>query len=121
MAAVLIVLGGAMIAERVEKSKEKKRLKKEHDDTRYKELVEETGRRMSRTESGPLVRLSLDEESGTSYGGDAVPPPAYEDVARVQRRHTGGPEERWSQGEQQTDGEKKKKGGVRGLLNKIGS
>lgn len=78
-----MVVGGAMVTERIAKDKEKKRLKKEHDETRYRELVEETGRRLSRTESGQVVRQSassIEEQAGQR---DEVPS-LYNDTAEVE-------------------------------------
>ncbi|KAF2216201.1 hypothetical protein CERZMDRAFT_81354 [Cercospora zeae-maydis SCOH1-5] len=134
MAALLVVLGGAMLAERVEKSKEKKRLKKELDEMRYQELVEETGRRLSRTDSsgGQVIRNGRREgdgddvacEDGEERGGGRLP--GYEVVGSRRdsavddgRQRRGGEEEveRRRSLTRQSDGSRKRKG-IKGIFGK---
>ncbi|KJX93514.1 hypothetical protein TI39_contig4301g00001 [Zymoseptoria brevis] len=53
--AFVLVWAGVMIKEKVEDRKERKRMKQVDIDRKYKELQEETQRRLSRTASGGLV------------------------------------------------------------------
>ena len=105
MAAIFIVAGLA-IADKVEKKKEAKRLKKERDEVRYRELQIETNRRLAaRTQSGGSnnvidtsatateypdaedERLSDQEkEMQTAAAVDDAPPPRYEDAVAVGER-----------------------------------
>lgn len=77
MAAVLLVFAGTVLRERAEK----RRKKKESDETRHRELVEKTESRLSRNESGQEIRHHY---SGTASDNDVatdqVAPPSYEDV-----------------------------------------
>ncbi|GIZ46492.1 hypothetical protein CKM354_000961800 [Cercospora kikuchii] len=115
MAAVLIVLGGAVIAERVEKSKEKKRLKKEHDDTRYRELVEETGRRLSQTDSNQIIRHSS-VASDDLVEDDAATPPPYEEVVRTESTPSTNRGEPLETHQSRQNDEPRKKKGIKGLF-----
>lgn len=80
--AALILVAGAALVEKLEKQAALKKAKKDHDDARYKELVEETERRLSlsRTESdGQVIRHESGEEFGAS-AEDEAGPSRHEDV-----------------------------------------
>lgn len=82
MAAVLLVFGAVMLKERVEKSKAAKREKKELDESRYRDLVEETERRLSRVESGQVIRHQHSgSESEDELESEHVASPIHEDGA----------------------------------------
>lgn len=104
-----------MIAERVEKSKEKKRLKKEHDDTRYRELVEETGRRLSHTDSNQIIRHSS-VASDDLVEDDATTPPPYEEVVRTESTPSARRGEQLETYQSRDKDEPRKKKGIKGLF-----
>ncbi|KAF7194269.1 hypothetical protein HII31_04302 [Pseudocercospora fuligena] len=82
MAAVLLVFGAVMLKERVEKSKAQKAQKKELDESRYRDLVEETERRLSRTESGQVIRHQHSgTESEDELESEHLASPVQEDEA----------------------------------------
>jgi hypothetical protein len=97
MAAIFIVAGLA-IADKVEKKKEAKRLKKARDEQRYRELQIETNCRLARTKSGNVIEntfiddpehegnVNESEEQLQSSAVDDAPPPAYEDAVTVGER-----------------------------------
>lgn len=107
-----------MITERIQKDKEKKRLKKEHDETRYRELVEETGRRPNRTESGQVVCHSAGsvDEQQVVQEEEEVPSP-HDDTPRTESNP---PAQRLDQVRSQNSSHNaaRKKTGFRGLFRK---
>jgi hypothetical protein len=60
--AFVLVWAGVMIKEKVEDRKERKRNKQADIDKKYRELQEETQRRLSRTGSGGLISIESDPE-----------------------------------------------------------
>lgn len=117
MAAVLLVVGSAMITERVQKDKEKKRLKKEHDETRYRELVEETGRRMSRTDSGQVAQSSAGVIDEPMH--DERRMPEFDEVAGTESGHPWQPSDQIrSQDSSHNSATTRKRRSLRGLFRK---
>ncbi|KAK3057303.1 hypothetical protein LTR09_001485 [Extremus antarcticus] len=94
MAAIFIVAGLA-IADKVEKRKEAKRLKKERDEVRYRELQVETNRRLATKQRGDgggdvIDNIPAYEEDAETSGEeqmrsavDEASPPPYDDVVAV--------------------------------------
>lgn len=86
--AALIVVAGLAIAEKVEKKKAAKRLKKANDEDRYRQLQIETNSRLARTQSGNIIQNTFvdepeqdDQEEHLHSAVDDDSPPAY-DVVR---------------------------------------
>jgi hypothetical protein len=87
MAAVLI-MGFLVVAEKVEKRREAKRLKRQNTEDRYAELEKETKRRLSRTQSGNVTQRPI-SRAGSDTEEDAPLPPNYEDAVAGTRGHAG--------------------------------
>ena len=92
MVLALFIVAGLAIAEKVERKKEQKRLKKARDEARYRELQMETNKRLATRDGvNATADAFAEEEEGDdddilSPAVDDPSPPAHEDAVEVGER-----------------------------------
>lgn len=83
--AAIVLSAGFLLADAIEKKRQKKKDRKARDQARFMELQKETSHRLARSQSGNTV-----EQAGRVSGeSEEVPPPAYHEVVGGRRAGNG--------------------------------